>query len=197
MIHTNFLLRHQFNWGQEWASLAGSSSAAQVGRSSQPGVLSAQGWRSLTSALPCLESGSFDRYCLPKKCLVLLNSILWCRDRPPHNFDSLQTATLTLYRVTTIKYVDILRAAMDVTFYDVSPRWNLCLLCGIFVYECSVHFKLTILNWPFSENVLPISRQNFSSANSLYFVIYLILASFFAINVFIAYAHRIIALANQ
>ena len=148
MIHTNFLLRHQFNWGQEWASLAGSSSAAQVGRSSQPGVLSAQGWRSLTSALPCLESGSFDRYCLPKKCLVLLNSILWCRDRPPHNFDSLQTATLTLYRVTTIKYVEILRAAMDVTFYDVSPRWNLCLLCGICVYECSIqtnNFDLTFL----------------------------------------------------
>ena len=41
--------------------------------------------------------------------------------KPTYHFDSLAQATLTLFRITTVKYVDIIRAAMDVTDINVSP----------------------------------------------------------------------------
>ena len=41
---------------------------------------------------------------------------------PQYNFDSFYQSTLTLVRVLTLKYVDILRAAMDVTHQDISPQ---------------------------------------------------------------------------
>jgi hypothetical protein len=40
---------------------------------------------------------------------------------PTYNFDSFPTALLTIFRITFIKYIDILRAAMDITSKDVSP----------------------------------------------------------------------------
>mmetsp|Transcript_28355 Transcript_28355/g.59219 ORF Transcript_28355/g.59219 Transcript_28355/m.59219 type:complete len:1163 (-) Transcript_28355:45-3533(-) len=48
---------------------------------------------------------------------------------PEYHFDSFYQSTLTLVRVLTLKYVDIMRDAMDVTSQDVSPkhefsRWN-------------------------------------------------------------------------
>ncbi len=49
--------------------------------------------------------------------------------KPAYHFDSFYQSTLTLVRVLTLKYVDIMRDGMDVTSQDVSPmhefsRWN-------------------------------------------------------------------------
>lgn len=41
--------------------------------------------------------------------------------KPTYHFDSLAQATLTLFRITTVKYVDILRSAMDITNSNMSP----------------------------------------------------------------------------
>ena len=40
---------------------------------------------------------------------------------PSYNFDSFPTAMLTIFRITFVKYIDILRASMDITSKDISP----------------------------------------------------------------------------
>ena len=39
---------------------------------------------------------------------------------PPYNFDSFPTAMLTLFRITFVKFIDIMRDCMDITSLDVS-----------------------------------------------------------------------------
>ncbi len=70
--------------------------------------------------------------------------------KPSYHFDSIVQATLTLFRITTVKYVDILRATMDITEVDISPS------------------------------------KGHSSQNSIFFVFYLIVGTFFVMNVFVA-----------
>ena len=40
---------------------------------------------------------------------------------PSYNFDSFPTALLTLFRITFVKYIDIMRDAMDISWKDTSP----------------------------------------------------------------------------
>mmetsp|Transcript_4437 Transcript_4437/g.13238 ORF Transcript_4437/g.13238 Transcript_4437/m.13238 type:complete len:593 (+) Transcript_4437:3900-5678(+) len=81
----------------------------------------------------------------------MVSNISWDRIAPAYNFDSLLSASITLFRLTTIKFVDVIRAGMDVTDRDISPS------------------------------------EDYSFANCLFMVVYLILAAFFVMNVFIAF----------
>eukprot|EP00960_Hanusia_phi_P044239 756535-Hanusia_phi.AAC.3 len=49
----------------------------------------------------------------------ILYASSWTNQR--HNFDDFWTSALTLFKVTTIKYVSVMQNAMDVTSVDVSP----------------------------------------------------------------------------
>ena len=40
---------------------------------------------------------------------------------PTYNFDSFSAAMLTLFRITFVKFIDIMSDAMDITSKDVSP----------------------------------------------------------------------------
>lgn len=72
-------------------------------------------------------------------------SILYPRawDNPKYHFDSFFQASLTIFRIQTLKYVDIMRACMDITDEGRSPwsqhsPWNslffvACILIGPFV----------------------------------------------------------------
>mmetsp|Transcript_4435 Transcript_4435/g.13218 ORF Transcript_4435/g.13218 Transcript_4435/m.13218 type:complete len:84 (+) Transcript_4435:3858-4109(+) len=73
----------------------------------------------------------------------MVSNISWDRIAPAYNFDSLLSASITLFRLTTIKFVDVIRAGMDVTDRDISPS------------------------------------EDYSFANCLFMVVYLILAAFF------------------
>ena len=49
----------------------------------------------------------------------ILYASSWTNQR--HNFDNFWTSALTLFKVTTIKYVSVMQSAMDVTTVDTSP----------------------------------------------------------------------------
>jgi len=54
-----------------------------------------------------------------------------------HNFDSIGSAMITLFKVTTLKYIGTIQASMDVTARDTSPSTNNSTYYGLF-YEIYV-----------------------------------------------------------
>eukprot|EP00283_Hemiselmis_rufescens_P001020 CAMPEP_0173470360 /NCGR_PEP_ID=MMETSP1357-20121228/77838_1 /TAXON_ID=77926 /ORGANISM="Hemiselmis rufescens, Strain PCC563" /LENGTH=1141 /DNA_ID=CAMNT_0014438635 /DNA_START=15 /DNA_END=3438 /DNA_ORIENTATION=+ len=67
-------------------------------------------------------------------------------DKPPHNFDTWQDSVVTLYRISSVKYVAILNDAMDVTDYDKSPLRNNSQFLAIFFVAYLLIGFLFVLN---------------------------------------------------
>lgn len=97
------------------------------------------GGKSLCSGSHALEASS-TAYMVPRS---------W--DNPPFHFDDLSTSLLTIYRLGTLKYIQVMNAAMDVTYVDQSPK----------------HF--------------------FSAEFAIFFIVFIILGSFFVINIVVAF----------
>ena len=67
-------------------------------------------------------------------------------DNPKHHFDTLFQASLTIFRIQTLKYVDIMRDCMDITESDRSPThknapWN-----SVFFIVCILIGPIIIMN---------------------------------------------------
>jgi hypothetical protein len=65
---------------------------------------------------------------------------------PPHHFDTFYQASLTMFRVQSLKYVDILRDCMDITAEDTSPSENHSPWNSLFFVVCILVGPIIILN---------------------------------------------------
>jgi hypothetical protein len=80
-----------------------------------------------------------------------------CWDNPRFHFDDLSTSLLTVYRLGTMKYIDIMNTGMDVTSIDQSPKQffsaefamffvGFIILGGFFVINIVVAFTVDGIN---------------------------------------------------
>jgi hypothetical protein len=65
---------------------------------------------------------------------------------PKHNFDTIYQASLTIFRIQTLKYVDIMRDCMDITSLNVSPSINYSPWNSLFFVICIFVGPIVIMN---------------------------------------------------
>ncbi len=65
---------------------------------------------------------------------------------PKYNFDTIHQASLTIFRIQTLKYVDIMRDCMDITLLNFSPSRNNSPWNSIFFVLCIFVGPIIIMN---------------------------------------------------